>query len=162
MKRFRIGISAIILLVVAVCLCSCGNSGIYNEEDMLLYAKKQHGDGLVYSGSAVCGNETIAWFTADSENPVSVALAFRQNKDGSYEPEEDTDRFQSAGACYILWRKGIAVHVENTDIKEVMICSESTETIPVTEYPFNVFYENERRSYRIYCLDAYGNVISEL
>ena len=94
--------------------------------------------------------------------PVSVALAFRQNKDGSYEPEEDTDRFQSAGACYILWRKGIAVHVENTDIKEVMICSDDTETIPVTEYPFNAFYENERRSYRIYCLDAYGNVISEL
>ena len=32
MKRFRIGISAIIFLVIAVTLCSCGNSGIYNEE----------------------------------------------------------------------------------------------------------------------------------
>lgn len=162
MKHFKIVISAIILLVMAVYLCSCGNSGIYNEEDMLQYAKKQHGDVLAYSGSVVCGNETIAWFTADSENPVSVALVFKQNKDGSYELSEDTDRFQSAGACYILWRKGIAVHVENTDIKEVMICSKSTETIPVTEYPFNVFYENERRSYRIYYLDADGNTVSEL
>ena len=162
MKHFGIGISVIILFVMAVCLCSCGNSGIYNENDMLQYAVKHHGEGLDYSGSVVCGNETIAWFTANDEHPVSIALVFRQNNDGSYELSEDTNRFQSAGSCYILWRKGVAVHIENTDIKEVMICSESTETIPVIEYPFNVFYENERRSYRIYYLDADGNVISEL
>ena len=152
----------IILFVMAITLCSCGNSGIYNENDMLQYAVEHHSDGLAYSGSAICGNETIAWFTADDENPVSIALVFNRKKDGNYELSEDTNRFQSADACYIFWRKGIAVHVENTDIKEVMICSVSAETIPVTEYPFNVFYENERRSYRIYCLDADGNVVYEL
>lgn len=123
---------------------------------MLRYANEQHGNGLTYTGKSLYGNEAITWFTADPLNPIALAMVFSKNNDGSYTLVEDTNYFQDADACYILWRNGIAVHIENEEIKEVAV---GLERISVTEYPFNTYVEFKENASNtnIYYFDADGN-----
>lgn len=155
MKKLLFSFMAI---VICFSICSCTKNGIQTEDDLLRYAQEQHGDGLVYSGMSLCDNEAIVWFTADPMNPSAFTMVFSQNKDGSYTLVDDISSPQNADACYILWRKGIAVHIENEDIKELAV---GVERIPVTEYPFNTYVEfkDNVKNTNIYYLDADGNKV---
>ena len=146
-------------MVICSTLCACDKNKILTEEDMLRYANDQHGNGLSYTGMSLYGNEAITWFTADPSDPTALAIVFLKNNDGSYTLVEDTNYFQDADACYILWRNGIAVHIENEKIKEVAV---GLERISVTEYPFNTYVEFKENTSNItiYYLDADGNKLA--
>lgn len=156
MKMLKKLLFSFMAMVICFTICSCDKNNILTEEDMLRYANEQHGNGLTYTGKSLYGNEAITWFTADPLNPIALAMVFSKNNDGSYTLVEDTNYFQDADACYILWRNGIAVHIENEEIKEVAV---GLERISVTEYPFNTYVEFKENASNtnIYYFDADGN-----
>ena len=158
MKNLKNLLVSFMAIVICFTICSCDKNKILTEEDMLRYANDQHGNGLSYTGMSLYGNEAITWFTADPLNPTTLAIVFSKNNDGSYTLVEDTNYFQDADACYFIWRNGIAVHIENEEIKEVAV---GLERISVTEYPFNTYVEFKENAPNIdICyFDADGNKV---
>jgi hypothetical protein len=145
----------------AVCLCSCGNT-VRGTEGMLAYMCEKHGDGLRYSGSVSNASETVAWFTFDEYHPTCSYMVFRNNGNDEYEPYLDPKLTMDSGACYCLWNKGIALHIENTDIAEVTVLSDRAETLKVTEYPFNAYVGLDGGLNGIYCVDKDGKPVGDI
>ena len=136
------------------------SSFIHGEAGMLEYARQAHGDGLEFTGSVSDGGETVAWFTADPLNPVCIPIVFTQKGKDSYSVANDPNSFRKADACNFLWHFGYAIHVEDHEIAKIQIISGGNTVIPVTEYPFNTYWEFDGgSSTSIYYLDENGNII---
>lgn len=161
MKRKKTICGAIAVLLCAVCLCACSNN-VRGTDGMLSYMCEKHGDGLEYSGSVSNAAETVAWFTFDKENPTCSYMVFRNKGNGEYKPEYDPNLTMDAGACYCLWSKGIALHIENTDIAEVTVLSGRAETLHITEYPYNAYVEVDGGLNGVYCVDKDGDPLSDI
>ncbi|MBO6230586.1 MAG: hypothetical protein J6O50_08455 [Ruminiclostridium sp.] len=133
---------------------------IHGEAGMLEYARQAHGDGLEFTGSVSDGGETVAWFTADPLNPVCIPIVFTQKGKDTYSVANDPNSFRKADACNFLWHFGYAIHVEDHEIAKIQIISGGNTVIPVTEYPFNTYWEFDGgSSTSIYYLDENGNII---
>ena len=136
------------------------NSLIHGEKGMLEYARQAHGDGLEFTGSVSHGGETIAWFTADPSNPICIPIVFSQKGKDTYSLANDPNSFREADACHFLWHSGFAIHIENPDIAEIQIVSGGNTVIPVTQYPFNTYWDFDGgNSTSIYYLDKDGNIV---
>lgn len=157
-------IMAILLLIAvgaAVTINIIENASlIHGEAGMLEYARQAHGDGLEFTGSVSDGGETVAWFTADPLNPVCIPIVFTQKGKDTYSVANDPNSFRKADACNFLWHFGYAIHVEDHEIAKIQIISGGNTVIPVTEYPFNTYWEFDGgSSTSIYYLDENGNII---
>lgn len=150
------------MIAVITALASCSSSSVQGTEGMLGYAIQQHGEGLEFSGSVSDAGETLAWFSFDEANPTCSYMIFKNKGNYEYEPLSDPNYTMNAGACHCIWHKGVAVHVENEDVKEVQVVSGKTVTFPVDAYPFNIYTECYGSETYVFFLDENENIIEKL
>ena len=130
-------------LVCAVMLLGSCARVVQGTDGMLDYAREKHGEALVESGTLSRSEHCLAWFTmTDPSQKLCIPIAFVQLADGYYQLTDDINTFLNANACACKWQEGIAIHIENTDINEIIVTCEPDDVhILVDQYPYNYFLQ---------------------
>ncbi|MBQ9384510.1 MAG: hypothetical protein IJT87_09740 [Ruminiclostridium sp.] len=161
----KTGLAAMLICAVLL-LGSCGRV-VQGSDGMLAYAREKHGEALVGSGTLSHGKHFLAWFTmTDPSKKLCIPCAFVELADGFYQLTDDINTFLNADACACKWQDGIAIHIEDKTINEIVVTCEPDDIhILVDTYPYNYFLQED--GYKgnkgdIKFLDKDDNVLTEI